>query len=66
MYPTGMPVITLGYDNHLSNNERSKITAARQHFAEIDVPYAAPVRSLARALIAVGSGSYETLSSPQA
>ena len=33
-------------DNHLSANERSKITAARQHFAEIDVPYAAPVRSL--------------------
>ena len=31
-------------DNHLSNNERSKITAARQHFAEIDVPYVAPVR----------------------
>ena len=33
-------------DNHLSTNERSKITAARQHFAEINVPYAAPVRSL--------------------
>lgn len=33
-------------DNHLSANERSKITAARQHFTEIDVPYAAPVRSL--------------------
>ncbi len=33
-------------DNHLSANERSKITAARQHFAEIDVPYVAPVRSL--------------------
>ena len=31
-------------DNHLSANERSKITAARQHFAEIDVPYVAPVR----------------------
>ena len=31
-------------DNHLSTNERSKITAARQHFAEIDVPYVAPVR----------------------
>ena len=31
-------------DNHLSVNERSKITAARQHFAEIDVPYVAPVR----------------------
>ena len=38
-------------DNHLSANERSKITAARQHFAEIDVPYAAPVRSLQRALM---------------
>lgn len=33
-------------DNHLSANERSKITAARQHFAEIDVPYVAPVNSL--------------------
>lgn len=33
-------------DNHLSANERSKIIAARQHFAEIGVPYAAPVRSL--------------------
>ena len=31
-------------DNHLSANERSKITAARQHFAEINVPYVAPVR----------------------
>ena len=31
-------------DNHLSSNERGKITAARQHFAEIDVPYVAPVR----------------------
>ncbi len=33
-------------DNHLSAGERSKIIAARQHFAEIDVPYAAPVNSL--------------------
>ena len=33
-------------DNHLSTNERSKITAARQHFAEIGVPDAAPVRRL--------------------
>jgi len=33
-------------DNHLSSNEWGKITAARQHFAEIDVPYVAPVRSL--------------------
>ena len=33
-------------DNHLSANERSKIIAARQHFAEIDVPYVAPVNSL--------------------
>lgn len=33
-------------DNHLSANERSKIIAARQHFAEIGVPYVAPVRSL--------------------
>lgn len=42
------------HDNHLSNNERSKITAARQHFAEIDVPYVAPVRSLRQALTMVG------------
>ena len=41
-------------DNHLSANERSKITAARQHFAEIDVPYVAPVRSLRQALTMVG------------
>ena len=33
-------------DNHLSANERSKIIAARQHFAEIDVPYVAPVNNL--------------------
>ena len=33
-------------DNHLSANERSKIIAVRQHFAEIGVPYVAPVRSL--------------------
>lgn len=32
------------HDNHLSSNERGKIIAARQHFAEIDVPYVAPVR----------------------
>ena len=41
-------------DNHLSANERSKIIAARQHFAEIDVPYVAPVRSLRQALTMVG------------
>ena len=41
-------------DNHLSANERSKITAARQHFAEIDVPYLAPVRSLRQALTMFG------------
>ena len=41
-------------DNHLSTNERSKITAARQHFAAIDVPYAVPVRSLRQALTMVG------------
>ena len=34
------------HDNHLSSNERGKITAARQHFAEIGVPYVAPVNSL--------------------
>lgn len=33
-------------DNHLSSSERSKITAARRHFAEIHVLYTAPVRSL--------------------
>ena len=38
-------------DNHLSASERSKIVAARQHFTEIDVIYAAPVRSLQRALM---------------
>ena len=32
-------------DNHLSSSERGKILAARQHFKEIDVPYAAPVSS---------------------
>ena len=37
-------------DNHLSSNERSKIAAARQHFAEIGVPYAAPVDGLRSAL----------------
>ena len=41
-------------DNHLSANERGKITATRQHFAEINVPYAAPVRSLRQALTIVG------------
>lgn len=41
------------HDNHLSSNERSKITAARQHFAEIDVPYVAPVRILRQALTMV-------------
>jgi type III restriction enzyme, res subunit len=41
-------------DNHLSANERSKITAARQHFAEIDVPYVVPVRSLWQALTMAG------------
>lgn len=44
-------------DNHLSANERSKITATRQHFAEIDVPYVAPVRSLRQALTMIGDGS---------
>jgi len=41
-------------DNHLSANERSKITAARQHFAENDVPYVTPVRNLRQALTIVG------------
>lgn len=43
-------------DNHLSANERDKIIATRQHFAEIDVPYVAPVRSLRQALTMVGDG----------
>lgn len=47
-------------DNHLSANERGKITAARQHFAEINVPYAAPVRSLRQALTMVGDGNCGT------
>ena len=47
-------------DNHLSVNERGKITAARQHFAEINVPYAAPVRSLRQALTMVGDGNCDT------
>ena len=47
-------------DNHLSANERSKITAALQHFTEIDVPYAAPVRSLRQALTMVGDGNCDT------
>lgn len=45
------------HDNHLSSNERGKLTAARQHFAEIDVPYVAPVRSLRQALTMIGDGS---------
>ena len=48
------------HDNHLSANERSKITAARQHFTEIDVPYAAPVRSFRQALTVVGDGNCDT------
>ncbi len=47
-------------DNHLSANERGKITAARQHFAEIDVPYMAPVRSLRQALTVVGDNNCDT------
>ena len=47
-------------NNHLSANERSKIIAARQHFAEINVPYAAPVRSLRQALTMVGDGNCDT------
>lgn len=48
------------HDNHLSANERSKITAARQHFTEIDVPYVAPVRSFRQALTVVGDGNCDT------
>ena len=33
-------------DPHLSASERGKILAARQHFAEVGVEYAAPVREL--------------------
>ena len=47
-------------NNHLSANERSKIIAARQHFAEINVPYAAPARSLRQALTMVGDGNCDT------
>lgn len=47
-------------DNHLSANERSKITAARQHFAEIDVPYVVPVRSLRQALTMAGDSNRAT------
>ena len=45
-------------DNHLSNNERSKITAARQHFAEIGVPYVAPVRVWKDAVTRLRNGRY--------
>lgn len=48
------------HDNHLSTNERGKIIAARQHFAEINVPYAAPVRSLRQALTMVGDDNCDT------
>lgn len=48
------------HDNHLSTNERGKIIAARQHFAEIDVPYVAPVRSLRQALTMVGDDNCDT------
>lgn len=48
------------HDNHLSTNERGKITAARRHFAEINVPYAAPVRSLRQVLTVVGDGNCDT------
>lgn len=47
-------------DNHLSANERDKIIATRQHFAEIDVPYMAPVRSLRQALTMVGDDNCDT------
>ena len=48
------------HDNHLSANERDKIIATRQHFAEIDVPYMAPVRSLRQALTMVGDDNCDT------
>lgn len=38
------------YDNSISVDERGKIVAGRAHFTEIDLPYAAPVDSLKRAL----------------
>ena len=47
-------------DNHLSANERSKITAARQQVAEISVPYAAPVRSLRQVLTMVRDSNRAT------
>ncbi len=37
-------------DPHLSANERGKILAARQHFAEVEVEYVAPVQDLPSAL----------------
>ncbi len=37
-------------DNHLSASERSKILAARQHFKEIEVAYAAPVNNFGEAV----------------
>ena len=46
-------------DNHLSSNERSKITAARQHFAEIGVPYVAPVRVWKDAVTRLRNGRYQ-------
>ena len=45
-------------DNHLSANERSKIIAARQHFAEIGVPYVAPVRVWKDAVTRLRNGRY--------
>lgn len=48
------------HDNHLSANERSKITAARQHFAEIDVPYVAPVQNLRQVLTMIGDSNCDT------
>ena len=37
-------------DTHLSASERGKILAARQHFAEVEVEYVAPVQDLPSAL----------------
>jgi len=41
-------------DNHISENERGKIKAARQHFKALGVSYAAPVQTLAEAIGRVG------------
>ena len=45
-------------DNHLSTNERSKITAAQAHFATLGVRYVAPVRDWKDAVTRLRNGRY--------